>query len=109
MIDNILLLPFVIFVILMIMDVITTEYALKNGGYEKSEVLRFIAGKPKLHIIVKIGEIVFVFSFLQFVVMFTSGYSTLINMIFLIFLDLVLAYTQLNNVKVIWDLKVVSD
>ena len=102
MVDNNLLLLFIVFVILMILDLITTEYILKRGGYEKSELLKYVAGKPILHIIVKIVEIVFVFFFFQFVAMFAGIYSTVINTIFLIFLNLGLIYAQVNNIKVIF-------
>ena len=82
------------------MDFLTTEYVLKKGGHEKSELLKYVAGKPIWHAIVKIIEIVFLFFFLQFVAMFAAGYSIFINTIFLVFLNLGLVYAQFNNVKV---------
>jgi hypothetical protein len=100
MIDYILLL-FVVFVFLMVMDFITTEYILKLGGYEKSELLKYVAGKPFWHAIVKIVVIVFVFYFLQFIVIFAGSYSYITNTLLLIFLDIALVYAQVNNVIVI--------
>ena len=100
MVDYILLLLFIVFVFLMIIDFFTTEHVLKLGGYEKSELLKYVAGKPIWHAIVKIIEIIFVFFFIQFVNIFTV-YSVVINTIFLIFLNLGLIYAQFNNFQVI--------
>lgn len=106
MVGYFLLLLFVIFFILMIMDFITTEYLLELGGYEKSPLLKYVAGRPVPHAIVKIVLIIIVF-FITFdiVDMLANTYFAVLIMLILILLNLGLIYAQINNIIIILSIR----
>ena len=101
MVEYIVSLLFVVFVILWIMDFFTTEYVLKLGGYEKSLLLKYVAGQPIPHAIVKIIVIIVVFFIKYIINMMASPYLTNFFTLLLIILILGLAYAQINNIILI--------
>jgi hypothetical protein len=98
MIDYVLLLLFVVFVILIIMDFITTEYVLKLGGYEKSLLLKYSTGQPVKRAIVKSVIIVVVSLIVVYVTPFLGIF--VVAQVLLV-LDLCYGYAQVNNVKLV--------
>jgi len=105
MVDNFLSLLFIIFVILMITDFITTEYVLKKGGYEKSQLLKFVAGRPFAHAFVKIIEIIIVFLIMISISnFFTDTFLPELVTLILLLLNIGLVYAQINNLRVIFSM-----
>jgi hypothetical protein len=88
------------------MDFFTTEYMLKLGGYEKT-YLKFVAGQPLKHAIVKIIQVIVIFFLLSYFIpiFLNQSLTTFFGLILLVALNLGYAYAQINNVKVIATLK----
>jgi len=103
MVDYIVLLLFVVFVILWIMDFITTECHQKLGFVELSPLLKYVVGKSIPHAIVRIVVVIFVY-FSVIVDVFNVVANPIIKGLIafmLLLINLGLAYAQITNIKLI--------
>ena len=93
---NIILL--IILICLAIVDILTTEYGLKKYQIEeKNPVMKGIAGKPILHLIVKICALIVFIS----IIIIIDGYSSVSASIVLLIMILIYLWVQKNNIKMI--------
>jgi ABC-type antimicrobial peptide transport system permease subunit len=93
---------FMIFIILMICDYITTEWGCKLGLHEKRELLVYFAGKPIPHRLVKIICIIIIWIITIVLDNFYFPYGAYSLAVLLCLMDSWLFYIQINNLNEIY-------
>jgi hypothetical protein len=96
---------FMIFIILMVCDYITTEWGCKLGLHEKNELFVYFAGKPIPHLLVKIICIIIVWIITIVLDNSYFPYGAYSLAVLLCLMDSWLFYIQINNVNEIYKKK----
>lgn len=86
----------------MIIDFITTEYVVKMGGYEKSPLLKYFAGQPINHSIIRIIGIFFIFLIIAGIdKLFAGTYLPLVIALVFLITNIIIIFVQKNNINII--------